>query len=115
MYQKLDDRLVEFAVKVIDLQEALPNNYVCFHLGRQILRSGTSVTLNYGEAQQAASKPDFINKMKIALKELSETKMILRIFEKKAFQPSEQIEALLKEVNELRAIFISSIRTAQGR
>jgi four helix bundle protein len=66
----LEERLLEFAVRIIRVVENLPDNKVGNHLGGQLLRSGTSPALNYGEAQAAESRRDFIHKFKIILKEL---------------------------------------------
>lgn len=75
----LEDRLIEFAVRIIDLAEALPGTVASKNLGSQIVRSGTSPALNYAEAQSAESKADFVHKMKICLKELRETMVCLKI------------------------------------
>jgi four helix bundle protein len=69
----LEERLIEFAVRIIDTAEALPKTMASKNLGSQIVRSGTSPALNYAEAQSAESKADFVHKMKICLKELRET------------------------------------------
>ena len=71
----LEDRLIEFAVRIIALIESLPKTKVGKHVGGQLLRSGTSPAPNYGEAQGAESRSDFIHKMKICLKELRETRV----------------------------------------
>ena len=76
----LEDRLIDFAVVIINFVETLPNRKAANHLGGQLLRSGTSPTLNYGEARSAESRNDFIHKMKICLKELRESYNCLRIF-----------------------------------
>jgi four helix bundle protein len=68
----LDERLIDFAVVIIFFEESLPNTKSAVHLGGQILRSGTSPSLNYGEAKGAESKNDFLHKMKVCLKELRE-------------------------------------------
>ena len=65
----LEDRLINFAVLMIDIVEALPNTRASNHIAGQLVRSGTSPASNYGEAQSAESRKDFIHKMKIALKE----------------------------------------------
>ena len=75
--------MIDFAVRIINVIEALPNTKVGNHIGGQLLRSGTSPAPNYGEAQSAESRKDFIHKMKIALKELRETLIWLRIIERK--------------------------------
>ena len=84
------------------------------HLSGQIIRSGTSVSLNYGEAQSGESRKDFIHKMKIALKELRETFACLKIIHRTKLYKSEiLIKKALKENNELISIFVKSVETAQ--
>jgi four helix bundle protein len=75
----LEDRLIDFAVSVIEFVESLPNTQSANHLGGQLLRSGTSPSLNYGEARGGESKSDFIHKMKVCLKDLRESYNCLRI------------------------------------
>jgi four helix bundle protein len=69
---ELEDRLVDFAVLIIDIVDNLPNTKAGNHLAGQLVRSGTSPALNYGEAQSGESRKDFIHKIKIVLKELRE-------------------------------------------
>ena len=78
----LQDRLVDYAVRIIKLSEALPETKTGKHVSSQILRSGTSPAPNYGEAQSAESKADFVHKLKISLKELRETEIWLKIIAK---------------------------------
>ncbi|NTS39737.1 four helix bundle protein [Flavisolibacter sp. BT320] len=108
----LEERLIDFAADVIDISEALPRSLAGNHLGSQLLRSGTSPALHYGEAQAAESPADFIHKMKVCLKELRETYNCLRLIRKKAWL-KERMESHVKESNELVAIFVASIKTAQ--
>ena len=109
----IEERLIDFAVEVISFVESLPNSKSASHLGGQLLRSGTSPSLNYGEAKGAESKNDFLHKMKICLKELRESYNCLRILEKaKIYKSDEQIKKLIKECNELVSIFIKSVHTA---
>ena len=72
----LEDRLVDFAVRVISVVEALPTTKAGNHIAGQLVRAGTSPAPNYGEAQSAESRKDFIHKMKITLKQLRETLML---------------------------------------
>jgi four helix bundle protein len=109
----LQDRLIEFASNVIDLAEQLPATIAGRHLAGQIVRSGTSPALNYGEAQAAESSADFIHKMKVCLKELRETMVNMKIIQKRKYVADTKLNELLKENNELIAIFVSSISTAQ--
>ena len=73
----LEDRLIEFSLLIIDIVEKLPNTRAGNHIGGQLIRCGTSPAFNYGEAQVAESRDDFIHKMKICLKELKETLIAL--------------------------------------
>jgi len=110
----LEERLISFALLVIRIVEILPDNKVGNHIGGQLLRSGTSPAFNYGEAQSAESINDFIHKMKICLKELRETKISLKIIKRKPLlNPDKIIDEGLKECDELIAIFVKSIDTAQ--
>ena len=108
----LEDRLVDFAVLILNLAEKLPKSYAGIHLAKQIIRSGTSPALQYGEAQAAESRPDFIHKMKIGLKELRETMICLKIIIKKGFLKASMVEDAKVENNELISIFVKSIETA---
>ncbi|MCF7833615.1 MAG: four helix bundle protein, partial [Candidatus Marinimicrobia bacterium] len=69
----LEDRLIAFSAQIIEIAESVTNSYTGNQLSTQLLRSGTSVSLNYGEAQSAESRKDFIHKIKLILKELRET------------------------------------------
>lgn len=91
-------------------------NFAAEHLSKQLIRSATSAALNYGEAQSAESSRDFLHKMKLCLKELRETLVNLRI-QKGAglIKNIERLDSLLKENNELVAIFVTSIRTSQNK
>ncbi len=109
----LEDRLVDFAVRVIGVVEAMPESRAGRHVAGQLIRSGTSPAPNYGEAQSAESRKDFIHKMKVALKELRETNIWLKIIERKPLCPPERLESILQECDELIAIFVKSIKTAQ--
>ena len=79
----------------------------------QLVRSGTSPALNYGEAQSAESRNDFIHKMKVATKELRETFNCLKIISKMKWISEEKLLPLLDENNQLISIFVSSIGTAK--
>jgi four helix bundle protein len=110
----LQERLIDFAVQVIRMVDDLPSTAAGKLLADQLLRSGTSPALHYGEAQGAESKRDFIHKMKVALKELRETHACMRIIKKAELHPDTAIgESGLKECSELVAIFQSSVKTAQ--
>ncbi len=110
----LEERLVNFSVLIIDVVETLPETRPGNHIGAQLLRSGTSVAPNYGEAQSGESRRDFIHKMKVALKELRETHIWLKLIKRRFLtEESDKLVEALGECNELIAIFVSSIATAQ--
>ncbi|HQQ59819.1 MAG TPA: four helix bundle protein [Kiritimatiellia bacterium] len=112
----LEDRLIEYAVRIIRPSEALPSTKAGPHVAGQILRSGTSPAPNYGEAQTAESAADFIHKLKIALKELRESGIWLRIIAKAHMVKSASLlTPLLHETDELIAIAFTSIQTAKQR
>jgi len=79
---ELENRLVDFSVLTIDIINELPDTKAGNHLAGQLIRCGTSPALNYGEAQSGESRKDFIHKIKIALKELRETFICLKIINK---------------------------------
>ena len=110
----LQDRLVDYAVRIIKLSETLPETKAGKHVSTQILRSGTSPAPNYGEAQSAESKADFVHKLKVALKELRETEIWLKIIAKaKMIKSASLIAPLLQETDELIAILFTSVETAK--
>ena len=110
----LQDRLVDYAVRIIKLSEALPERKAGKHVSTQILRSGTSPAPNYGEAQSAESKADFVHKLKVALKELRETEIWIKTMAKaEMIKAASQMVPLLQETDELIAILFTSIETAK--
>ena len=108
----LEDRLVEYSVRMIDVVEALPNTRVGNYLAGQLIRSCHSPAFNYGEAQAAESRNDFIHKMKIILKELKECRIALRIIIRKEIIAPARLALVHKETEELIAIIAKSIQTA---
>lgn len=110
----LEDRLLDFAVNVVELTEALPSTRSGNHIAGQLLRCGTSPYGNHGEVESAESRKDFIHKLKICLKELRETKRWLRLVGRlKRLGPSSDLVTCLSEVEELIRIFVASVRTAE--
>ena len=112
----LKDRLIDYAVRIIRLTEALPDTKAGAHVAGQILRSGTSPAPNYGEALAAESQADFVHKLKISLKELRETEIWLKIIARaKMVSSANKLTPLLTETDELSAILFTSIQTAKQR
>jgi len=112
----LEERLIDFAIRIIRTAESLPKTKVGNHVAGQLIRCGTSPAPNYGEAQSAESRSDFIHNMKVSLKELRETRVwLLIIVRANLIKPTSKLEPLIEENNELISIFVTSIKTAQKR
>jgi four helix bundle protein len=110
----LEERLIDFAVRIIRMAESLPKTRVGNHVAGQLIRCGTSPAPNYGEAQSAESRADFIHKMKVCLKELRETRVwLLMIVRARLIKPVSKLDSLIQENNELISIFVTSTRTAK--
>jgi four helix bundle protein len=110
----LEERLIDFAVRIIKLSANLPRTSAGKHIAGQILRSGTSPAPNYGEARGAESHADFVHKLGIVLKELNETLIWLCIVERSKLLKAELLSGLIAENRELGRIFTSSLRTARA-
>jgi four helix bundle protein len=110
----LEERLIDFAVLIIRITEGLYNTRAGLHIGGQLVRSGTSPALHYGEAQSAESRADFIHKIKVVLKELRESCNALRIIKKVPLTDNmTNTDAAFAECNQLIAIFVKSLETAK--
>ena len=110
----LEERLIQFALLIIDIVEMLPNTRAGNHIAGQLIRSGTSPAFNYGEAQVAESRDDFIHKMKICLKELKETHIAVQIIRRKPLiKDFTKVDKGITECKELISIFVRSIKTAR--
>ncbi len=114
---ELENRLIVFAVKIIEVSEFLKKTIAAKNISHQIVRSGTSPALNYGEARSAESKKDFVHKVKIVLKELRETRVSLKIIQlSNIYQGKESyLDSVIDECNELIAIFTSTTKTASTK
>ena len=113
--QVLQDRLIDFAVRACRVAAGLPRTPLGFHLSRQLVRSATSPAPNYGEAQSAESRQDFVHKMRICLKELREAQVWLRMIQRLGLACTQDLEAVLDECGQLVAIFTRSVVTASKR
>ena len=113
---ELEERLIDFAVSIIEIVNELPATKAGNHLAGQLVRSGTSPALNYGEARSAESRRDFIHKLQVALKELRETLVALKIiFRAKLHKYEDKFQQTLAECNELISIFVRSVQTTHKR
>ena len=111
---ELEERLIDFAVRIVNLSASLPKTPAGRHIAGQIMRSGTSPAPNYGEARGAESHADFIHKLRIVLKELNETSIWLRVIERSKMLRKELMSDIVGENKELCRIFTASLRTARN-
>jgi four helix bundle protein len=107
-------RTKDFALRILRLYRSLPFRDDARVVGKQLLRSGTSVGANYRAACRARSKAEFIAKMGIVLEEADETVFWLELLSEGGIVRREKLDALLNEANELTSIFVASLRTAKG-
>jgi four helix bundle protein len=110
----LEDRLINFSVRIIKLSASLPRTPAGKHVAGQILRSGTSPAPNYGEARGAESHNDFVHKLRIVLKELNETSIWLRVIECSELIRKDLLGDIINENKELCRIFTTSLKTARA-
>jgi four helix bundle protein len=111
---QLEERLIDFAVRVVNLSGSLPRTPAGKHIAGQILRSGTSPAPNYGEARGAESHNDFVHKLRIVLKELNETSIWLRIIERSQLLKRALLSEIIGENKELCRILTASLKTARN-
>jgi four helix bundle protein len=109
----LEERLLEYSVRIIRLVDALPATKAGRHVADQLLRCGTSPLANHGELQGAESRKDFIHKLGICLKEIREAQRWLRLIHEVPLVAPAKIQPLLAETDALIRIFVASLRTAE--
>jgi len=107
--QDLKIRTTDFALRIVRLYACLPKTTEAQVLGKQVLRSGTSVGAHYREGHRAKSDADVINKFEGALQELDETDYWLDLLVKSGIRAEKELEPLIKETNELIAIFVTIV------
>jgi len=110
---ELEQRTKEFSLNLIRFLQSLPKNYLGEALGRQLLKSGTSIGANYREANRAESKADFIHKLAIVEKEASETLYWLELLLEAGIGANQEAIRLMQEAKELLAIFTAAGRTSK--
>ena len=109
----LIDRTKKYALRIIKLYSALPKDTISQTLGKQLLRSGTSVGANYREGHRGRSKAEFIAKLGDSLRELEESAYWLELLEEANIFPVERLVELMDETNQLTAIFVTIIKKAR--
>ena len=109
----IEERLVRFAVGILDLCDKLPKTAAGIHISGQLLRSGSSPAPNYGEVRGAESTRDFVHKLGIVLKELNESRIWLKVLRERKMATEAEVSSLYQECDELCRIIASSRRTAE--
>lgn len=106
----LEHRLITFSINILEIADKLPNSKSGVYISSQIIRSGTSPAMNFDEAESADSKNEYIQIMKLCLKELRETLVSLKIiYRKPLIEDSRMVEDVMNECIELIAVFIRNI------
>ena len=113
--QDLRTRTSDFALRIVKLYSSLPKTTEAQVLGKQVLRSGTSVGANYREGHRAKSDSDIVNKFESVLQELDETDYWLDLLVRRGSLSAQKAEALIKETNELIAIFTTIVTKIKKR
>lgn len=108
----IEERLIDFAVRIIRLCDAMPKSVAGRHLSGQLVRSGTSPAFNYGEARAAESTRDFVHKLRVVHKELNESNINLQIIRRSELLPEQKLVSIKDECDQLCRIFNASIQTA---
>ncbi len=109
----IEGKSFDFAIRIINLYKYLNTEKKEFVLSKQLLRSGTSIGANVAEAEQAQSKPDFVSKMNIALKEASETKYWIKLLQATNYLTNDESKSILANCVELEKILTSIIKSSK--
>lgn len=111
----LKSRTKAFALRIIKLYTSLPKSGEAQVIGKQVLRSGTSIGAQYREACRSRSNSEFISKMQSSLQELDETAYWLELLVDGGIVKAEKLAELRRETDELIAIFVTSVKTARTK
>ena len=113
-FEEVQERTRRFALRIVKLFRSLPKTDDARILGKQLLRSGTSIGANYRAACRARSRAEFVAKLGIVLEEADETAFWLELMRDSRIFPEEKLKDIVHEAKELVAIFVASVRTAKG-
>ena len=111
----VETKSFHFAIRIVDLYKYLCSEQKEYVMSKQLLRSGTSIGANVAESQQAQSRPDFISKLSIALKETSETKYWLRLLNATGYLQSPDFDSVVADCVELEKLLVSIVRTTKQK
>ena len=116
MRKEIEQRLIQLSLKINRVCKSLDHDFLSHHIAKQVIRSSTSAALNYGEAQAAESRKDFIHKISIVLKELRETKISLILLEDSIKNSLiNDVKWCLSECDQMVAIFHKTVETARSK
>ena len=110
---ELKDRTKQFAIRIVKMTQSLPRSDAARTLGRQVLRSGTSVAANYRATCRARSRAEFVAKLGVVVEEIDETVLWLELLADTGIVPPRRLELLLAEARQLLALFAASQATAR--
>ena len=113
MENVIEIKSFDFAIRIVNLYKYLTGIKKEYVLSKQLLRSGTSIGANVAEAEQAQSRPDFVSKMNIALKETSETKYWIKLLKATDFLSEKGSSSLLADCVELEKLLVSIIKSSK--
>ena len=114
MDHTIQEKSFHFAIRIVNLCKYLQTEKKEFILSKQLLRSGTSIGANVSEAQQAQSRPDFINKLNIALKESAETEYWLRLLYATDYLSSDQFNSIFADSNEVKSLLVAIVKSSKN-
>ena len=112
-WRSIQEKSFRFAVRIVNLCRYLRDGQKEYILSKQLMRSGTSIGANVAEAQQAQSKPDFINKMNIALKEAYETSYWLRLLHATQYLSTKEYESIIADYLEVVKLLVAIVKTTK--
>ena len=113
MQKTIQEKSFGFAIRIVNLCRYLRDEQKEYALSKQLLRSGTSIGANVAEAQQAQSKPDFVNKINIALKEAYETNYWIRLLYATQYLNDKEYESIIADCSEIERLLIAITKTAK--
>ena len=113
MNNAIQEKSFHFAVRIVNLCKYLQSDHKEYLLSKQLMRSGTSIGANVSESQQAQSRPDFVNKLNIALKEAYETNYWLRLLHETKYLTDDAFLSIVADCQELERLLISIVKTSK--
>ena len=113
MENTVEEKSFRFAVRIVRLYKHITESKKEYVLSKQLLRAGTSIGANVAEAQQAQSRPDFISKLSIALKETSETKYWLRLLRECEYLSEMEFNSVFRDCVEIEKLLVSIVKTSK--